>query len=74
LYLDDLAKAARRLLLLIRPQAVALDKTQRFTPGSSLRAKRSNPSCSMQGMDCFVAALLAMTVNNRRPNAITPPP
>ena len=31
-------------------------------PSPSLRAKRSNPSCSVRGkMDCFVASLLAMT-------------
>src|SRR5882672_10830197 len=29
----------------------------------SLRAKRSNPSCRKESMDCFVASLLAMTTN-----------
>jgi hypothetical protein len=28
---------------------------------SSLRAKRSNPETVQKGLDCFVAALLAMT-------------
>ena len=32
LFLDDAAQAARRLLLLVRPQPVTLDKTQRVTP------------------------------------------
>ena len=29
---DDLSKAACSLLLLVRPEAVTLDKTQRVTP------------------------------------------
>jgi len=46
----------------------------------SLRAKRSNPSRRAKGrMDCFVASLLAMTVSERIPLAMTvsrraPPP
>src|SRR5262249_41396437 len=52
--LDDADEAARRLLLLGRPQAVALDKTQRGVPPEALktsskvrhceeRKRRSNP-------------------------------
>src|SRR4051794_15224054 len=33
----------------------------RMTQSSSLRAKRSNPEIAKQELDCFVAALLAMT-------------
>src|SRR3954471_15577007 len=33
----------------------------------SLRAKRSNPSCGAEGLDCFVTSFLAMTVMNTYP-------
>ncbi len=37
---------------------------------SSLRAKRNNPDCRRgDGLDCFVAPLLAMTARNPAPYA-----
>src|SRR5258708_7093465 len=34
---------------------------RRWQTSTSLRAQRSNPSCSEESVDCFVATLLAMT-------------
>ncbi len=42
-----------------------------FEPAPSLRAKRSNPAAPSGTMDCFVAALLAMTMRPNR-NSLSP--
>ena len=46
LFLDDTAQAARRLLLLARPEAVTLDETQCVTPGHE---RNASPSPRLRG-------------------------
>jgi hypothetical protein len=45
-----------------RPAALRAVSIEVEALSTSLRAKRSNPRSSTEGMDCFVASLLAMTM------------
>ena len=78
LFFDDLAQAACRLFLLVRPQAVTFDETQRVSPPwPSLprdafrgRATASNPRCALAHRDSIAVA----SPRNDGATTITPPP
>jgi hypothetical protein len=64
-FLANLARIARRDREVMFERCCLKFEMGELAP-PSLRAKRSNPYRRGEGMDCFVASLLAMTVSPRR--------